>query len=116
MNSAQHYWYFQMIRKDNEKDLEDKMFIAEYSASFIEPKAVKQIWDARKQEDKHNFMDDEKFNKALEEKTFKDNDLIDAIRKLRQNSNPENSETLSKEGGRDLSSSINLNKLLRDRF
>ena len=105
-----------MIRKDNEKDLEDKMFIAEYSASFIEPKAVKQIWDARKEEDKHNFMDDEKFNKALEEKTFKDNDLIDAIRKLRQNSTPENSETLSKEGGRDLSSSINLNKLLRDRF
>lgn len=116
MNSAQLYWYYQMIKKDSEKEFEEKMYLTEYGASFTEPKVVKQIWESRKKEKNHNFMDDEDFNKSLEDKAFKSNELVEAIKKIRQNSNPSNSESLSKAGGRDLSSSINLNKLLRDKF
>lgn len=64
---------------------------AEYVGGFINPDSVRKIQEARRSTENYNFADDKDFEKQVLNKEYQENPYVDAIIKLRQSKNANNS-------------------------
>ena len=100
-------WYALMILQDKERDLEKTLSYLDYHASFTNYEGVmkaKQLRDSAKDD---AVKATEEFIESAKTNEFKNNPLIDAIKKIRE-SNASNMEDES------IFRSINLNKLIKE--
>ena len=89
-----------MIYQDQKANVENQTAITEYLASFWNPEAVKKIQEMRSDASKHKFKTDKEFEDHILSGEYKENILLDAVKKIReleqdsnkryQNNNPKN--------------------------
>lgn len=96
-----------MIAEDKERELERSLSFLEYHASFTNYEGVKKAKEFRKDKSNDKEKEDEEFLNSVKTNEFKNNPLIEAIKRLRESSESE----LEKESA---FSSINLNKLIKE--
>jgi hypothetical protein len=85
INIAQWRWYAHMIANDEEIEFKKNLDLVEYLASFWNSEAVKKI-----KEDRHlreNPHIDDELQGLINSGDYKENPLIKAIQKIRQNAN-----------------------------
>jgi hypothetical protein len=100
-------WYALMILQDKERDLEKTLSYLDYHAAFTNYEGVmkaKQLRDSKKED---AVKETEEFLESAKNNEFKNNPLIDAIKKLRE------ANTTISENDSALRS-INLNKLIKE--
>lgn len=73
-----------MIYQDQKAAIENQTVITEYLASFWNPEAVKKIQEARTNASKHKFKNDKEFEEHILSGEYKENNLLDAIKKIRE--------------------------------
>lgn len=100
-------WYAMMIVQDKEKEMDRNISYLDYHASFTNYEGVKKAKEHRESQKEEVVKEAEDFIEEVRKNEFKNNPLIDAIKKYRE---------LTKESDNSESalSSINLNKLIRD--
>lgn len=81
---SQWAWYAQMVSNDEKEQFDRELAFVEYGASFWNSEGVQQVRRAREQRDMHAFPDDAEFERRIKEEEFKNNPLIKAIQKLKQ--------------------------------
>ena len=97
-----------MISEDKKRDFDATLGLVDYHASFWNPEGVKKIKEYRESLKEESIKEAEEFVKTAVTGEFKNNPLIDAIKKIRQKQKEEPDE------GTGLLSSINLNKLIKE--
>jgi hypothetical protein len=107
MNQAQLLWYSLMMAEDKEKDFDKNLSYLEYHASFTNYEGVKKAKEFRQEQKEDSIKEAEQFINSVKTNEFKNNPLIDAIKKLRESS----AQNSNKES---VFNSINLNKLIKD--
>ena len=104
---AQMAWYSLMIAQEKEKEVERTISYLDYHASFSNYEGVKKAKEFRESQKEDVVKEAEDFIEEAKNNNFKNNPLIDAIRKIREsNTVEEKTESALK--------SINLNKLIRE--
>jgi len=98
-----------MISDDKEREFDKTLSYLEYHASFTNHEGVKKAKEFRKEQKEDTVKEAEEFINSVKNNEFKNNPLIEAIKKLRESS------TLGSEK-ENVFSSINLNKLIKDVF
>lgn len=98
-----------MIVQDHEREFDQFLAYLEYHASFTNAEGVEQVKKKRKERENDSSEDAEKFIEEAKTNDFKNNPLIEAIKKLRQAANPSSVKETP-------ANSINLNSLLKERF
>jgi len=102
INGAQWVWYAHMIAKD-EKDSSDlKINHIEYLASYWNAEAVKKVKDSRVNPEDQGFASDTDFEEQVLSGSFKDNDIVKAIKDRYKNTNLHDNNISSKERTRRL--------------
>jgi hypothetical protein len=96
-----------MISNDKEKEQERVLSYLDYHASFLNSEGVKKAKQFRDEKNEENIKDTNEFIESVKNNEFKNNPLIDAVKKLRD-SNYKNSDN------DNLFNSINLNKLIKE--
>ena len=76
-------------------------------ASFWNPESVKKVQEIRKQSELDSEVSDKEFIEMMSQQDYKNNPLIDAIKKIKESSS-------SSEQTSSALHSINLNKLIRE--
>lgn len=100
-------WYSLMIAQEKEKEVERTISYLDYHASFSNYEGVKRAKESRESQKEDVAKEAEDFIEEAKNNNFKNNPLIDAIRKIREsNTAEERPESALK--------SINLNKLIRE--
>jgi hypothetical protein len=104
---AQMAWYSLMIAQEKEKEVEKTISYLDYHASFTNYEGVKKAKEARESQKEDVVKEAEEFIEEAKNNNFKNNPLIEAIKKIREsNKIEETPESPLK--------SINLNKLIRE--
>lgn len=80
-------WCSQMIENEQKREFELYRDLVEYLASFSNPEAVAKIKEARKSAEEHNFMDDETFEQSIKDGSFKNNEWIKRLQKIKADAN-----------------------------
>ena len=106
INQAQYAWYALMIMQDKEKEFERTLSLVDYHASFWNSEGVKKVKEYRESQTEEAIKEADDFVKNLNKDDIKNNPIIDALKKIRQDKNN------NKEEG--IFSSINLNKLIKE--
>jgi hypothetical protein len=101
------FWYSMMISHDKEQEQDRVLSYLDYHASFINSEGVRRVKQTREDKKEENIKEANQFIDSVKNNEFKNNPLIDAIKKLRDSS----SEDSNKES---LFNSINLNKLIKE--
>lgn len=96
-----------MIMQDKERDLERTLSYLDYHASFTNYEGVMKAKEFRKNQTDEAKEETEKFLESAKNNEFKNNPLIDAIKKLRD----ANVNTVKDDSALR---SINLNKLIKE--
>ncbi len=99
-------WYSLMIFEDKEKNLDKWISLLEYHASFSNYEGVQKAKDYRNSMKESSIKEAEEFIETAKTNDFKNNPLIDAIKKMREKSKEEIEDSPF--------SSINLNKLIKE--
>lgn len=100
-------WYAMMIVQDKERETERTISYLDYHASFSNYEGVKKAKEYREAQKEEVVKEAEEFIEEARKNDFKNNPLIDAIKRIRESTNkPVDSETALQ--------SINLNKLIKD--
>ena len=73
-----------MVVKDKEEQAENIIDYLDYLASFWSPESVKKIREKRAKESEHNFQSDEEFEKYVVESEFKNTQLADLLKKIKE--------------------------------
>lgn len=73
-----------MIYQDRKTFIENQTAITEYLASFWNPEAVKKIQEIRADSQKHKFKNDKEFEDHILSGEYKENSLLDAIKKIKE--------------------------------
>jgi len=92
-----------MMASDREREFEQNLSYLEYHASFTNHDGVKKAKEIREANKEDVIKEAEDFLESAKTNDFKNNPLIEAIRKIRE------AESRPKE---DVFSSMNLNKLI----
>jgi len=96
-----------MILQDKERELEKFLSYLDYHAAFSNYEGVKKAKEFRESQKEDSIKEAEEFIESARNNEFKNNPLIDAIKRLREaNSNINEDDSALR--------SINLNKLIRD--
>lgn len=106
MNQAQYAWYALMIAEDKKKGFEETLSMVDYHASFWNSEAVKKAKEYRESQTEEAAREAEEFLENVKQKEYKNNPLIEALKKIRK-------APVEKED-QSLFSSINLNKLIKE--
>ena len=106
MTAAQQAWYGLMIANEKEKEFEKTLSFIEYHAAFTNAEGVKKMQELRASAKEGAIKETEEFLENAKTNEFKNNPLIEAIKKLRENS--------KKPLDDNPFSSMNLNKLIRE--
>lgn len=85
INAAQWRWYAHMIATEEEDIFKAQLDLAEYHASFWNSEGVRKVRDYR--ERKENPHLDEDLRDAVETGAYKENPLLKALQKIRENAN-----------------------------
>jgi hypothetical protein len=93
---AQWHFYSEMINQDRKLELDREIAMTEYLASFWNPEAVKKAKEMRDAASQHSFKSDEEFEESIVTGDYKDNPLLDAVKKIRELEK-------SQRGGRNIS-------------
>lgn len=107
MNQAQLLWYSLMMSEDKEKDFNKTLSYLEYHASFTNYEGVKKAKEYRQEQSEDSIKESENFIDSVKNNEFKNNPLIDAIKKLRESN-------VTTSGKESVFNSINLNKLIKE--
>lgn len=100
-------WYAVMIASEKEKELEKNLSYLDYHASFMNAEGVKRAKEFRESNKEGSIKEAEEFIETARTNDFKNNPLIDAIKKVRE------ANQIKEDSGSALKS-INLNKLIRE--
>jgi hypothetical protein len=101
-------WYSLNIYNDENEKFENELNITEYLASFWNPESVKKIKQERNLKKENDEISAEEFIKTNNEAYTENESLINAISLMRK---------LQEEAKNNAGSgSINLNKLIKDKF
>lgn len=100
-------WYAVMIASEKEKELERNLSYLDYHASFMNAEGVKRAKEFRESNKEGSIKEAEEFIETARTNDFKNNPLIDAIKKVRE------ANQIKEDSGSALKS-INLNKLIRE--
>jgi hypothetical protein len=100
-------WYAVMIASEKEKELERNLSYLDYHASFMNAEGVKRAKEFRESNKEGSIKEAEEFIETARTNDFKNNPLIDAIKKVRE------ANQIKEDPGSALKS-INLNKLIRE--
>ena len=104
---AQMAWYSLMIAQEKEREVERTISFLDYHASFSNYEGVKRAKEARESQKEDAIKEAEEFIEEAKNNNFKNNPLIEAIKKIREsNKAAEKPDSPLK--------SINLNKLIRE--
>jgi len=76
-----------MFALEEQEQMDIHINLADYLASFWNSEAVQNIKAARADRERKNFMDDTEFEKSIKDKDYKENPLIRALQKIRENAN-----------------------------
>lgn len=79
----QWYLYSELIYQDRKYELDQQTAFVEYAASFWNPEAVKKIQESRTSAAQHKFKSDQEFEEDILSGKYKENTLLDAIKKIR---------------------------------
>jgi hypothetical protein len=85
INGAQWRWYAHMIAAEEEETFKGQLDLVEYLASFTNADGVRKVRDYR--ERKENPHLDEELKDAVESGDYKENPLLKALQKIRENAN-----------------------------
>lgn len=96
-----------MIASEKEKELERNLSYLDYHASFMNAEGVKRAKEFRESNKEGSIKEAEEFIETARTNDFKNNPLIDAIKKVRE------ANQIKEDSGSALKS-INLNKLIRE--
>ena len=96
-----------MISKDREAEIDNTLSYLEYHASFSNPQEVNRAKQFRLDQKEESKKEAEEFIESVKNNEYKNNPLIDAIKKLKE-ADSLNSKKQS------LFDSINLNKLIKE--
>jgi hypothetical protein len=100
-------WYALMILQDKERDLEKSLSYIDYHAAFSNYEGVMKAKQMRESQKEDSIKEAEEFIESARNNEFKNNPLIDAIKRLREaNSNISSDDSALR--------SINLNKLIKE--
>ena len=100
-------WYALMILQDKERDLERTLSYLDYHAAFSNYEGVMKAKQLREGQKEESIKETEEFIESSKRNEFKNNPLIDAIKKLREaNSNMIEDDSALR--------SINLNNLIKE--
>ena len=103
---AQLAWYSLMISEDKIRELDKNLSYLDYHASFMNHEGVMKAKEFRNSQKEDSIKESEEFLDMSKKNEFKNNPLIEAIKKIRE------SKTNTKED--NIFNSINLNKLIRE--
>lgn len=103
---AQLAWYSLMISEDKIREMDKTLTYLDYHASFLNYEGVMKAKEFRNSQKEESVKEAEEFLDLAKKNEFKNNPLIDAIKKLR--------EVSSKTKEENVFNSINLNKLIRE--
>ena len=96
-----------MILQDKERDLEKSLSYIDYHAAFSNYEGVMKAKQMRESQKEDSIKEAEEFIESARNNEFKNNPLIDAIKRLREaNSNISSDDSALR--------SINLNKLIKE--
>lgn len=73
-----------MIYQDRKLSMENQTAITEYLASFWNPEAVRKIQETRASAQQHKFKNDQEFEEHILSGEYKENTLLDAIKKIKE--------------------------------
>ena len=96
-----------MLLEDKEVEFEKALSYLEYHASFTNYEGVTKAKEFRKNKSEESVQNDEEFINSVKNNDFKNNPLIDAIKKLRESTTKEYKDE-------NIFNSINLNKLIKE--
>lgn len=103
---AQLAWYSLMISEDKIRELDKNLSYLDYHASFLNHEGVMKAKEFRNSQKEESIKETDEFLDLAKKNEFKNNPLIEAIKKIRElNTNPKEE---------NLFNSINLNKLIRE--
>jgi len=108
ISSVQWAWLCANIAKDKADELEEKITISDYIASYWNPESVKKVQEARKQKELDSKITDEEFIDIIANQDYKNNPLVDAIRRIK-----DSSQSDSEQNSLPLHS-INLNRMIKE--
>ncbi len=80
----QWYLYSELIYQDRKYEIDQQTAFTEYLASFWNPEAVKKIQESRASASQHKFKSDQEFEDDILSGKYKENSLLDAIKKIRE--------------------------------
>jgi hypothetical protein len=84
VNIAQWSWYSEMILKEKKSEFERQIDLMEYLASFWNHEAVKKVREVRAQRENHAFKDDEEFEESILNESYKNDPLVQALKKIKE--------------------------------
>ncbi len=90
INASQWRWYAHMFSIDEELEFKKNLELVEYLASFWNSEAVNNI--KKNREKKNNTTIDENIIKENTSDKYKENPLIKALQKIRENANLTNTD------------------------
>lgn len=93
-----------MLANDKEREFEQNLSYLEYHAAFSNHDGVKKAKEFREAHKEESIKESEEFIESAKTNEFKNNPLIDAIKKMRE------AEAAKKD--ENMFSSMNLNKLI----
>ena len=95
-----------MIMEDRIKSFDRTLNLVDYHASFWNPEGVKKAKEHRESQTEEAKKEAEDFINNLNKNDLKNNPLINALKKIRENKNEDKDDGIF--------SSINLNKLIKE--
>lgn len=96
-----------MIAEEKEKEFERHISFLDYHASFSNYEGVKKAKEFRNSGKKESIKESEDFINSVKNNEFKNNPLIEAVKKLRE-------LNLEKSKDDNIFNSINLNNLIKE--
>lgn len=105
MTTPQKAWYSMMIANDRTREFEQTLGYIDYHAAFTNHEGVKKQREWRESQKEGSIKEAEDFMESAKSNEFKNNPLIEAIKKIRE------AESLAKQN-ENVFSSMNLNKLI----
>lgn len=113
INNSQWRWYAQMFFQEEEDEYKKELNLFEYHASFWNAEGVKRIREIR--ERKENPHIDKEFEEVVKKGDFKENPLIKALQKMRQDTNLQDKDIESQrpKKTRRMKAPIDLDKLAK---
>jgi hypothetical protein len=78
-----------MILKERKTDFDRQVDLLEYLASFWNHEAVTKVRENRAQRDNHAFKDDKEFEESVLNESYKNDPLLKALKKIKENQEAE---------------------------